>query len=147
MSTLSIAGTGTTSPDPTKTSGGDGSSRIPQTTLGQDDFLKLLVAQLGAQDPLNPMKDTDFVAQMAQFSSLEQAKNTQAEVAHLQQFTQANAMLGRTVSFQPTSGSAVQQGTVSAVVITDGAPSIVVDGTAYKVQDLYSLATSATPNP
>ncbi len=147
MSNSTIDGVGTASANTASTGGGTGASRIPQTTLGQDDFLKLLVAQLGAQDPLNPMKDMDFVAQMAQFSSLEQAKSTQTELAHMQQFTQANAMLGRTVSFQTTAASPVRQGTVSAVAITGGVPAIVVDGTAYKVNELYSLATSADPKP
>lgn len=44
-------------------------------SLGRDDFLQLLVTKLEYQDPLNPMEDEDFIAQLAQFSSLEQMKN------------------------------------------------------------------------
>ena len=43
--------------------------------LGKDDFLRILITQLRYQDPLSPMEDTDFIAQMAQFSTLEQMKN------------------------------------------------------------------------
>lgn len=54
----------------------DGSQRpgqtVPQKKLGKEDFLTLLVTQLRHQDPLNPMSSTDFTAQLAQFSSLEQ---------------------------------------------------------------------------
>ncbi|EIM08488.1 flagellar hook assembly protein [Planococcus antarcticus DSM 14505] len=47
----------------------------PQNSLGQDAFLKILVTQMQHQDPMEPLKDTEFIGQMAQFTSLEQLTN------------------------------------------------------------------------
>lgn len=72
-------------------------------TLGKDDFMKLLIAQLQNQDPTNPMQDTDFIAQMAQFSSLEQTMNLTkafekfAEVQSQSQLIQYNSFVGKNV--------------------------------------------------
>lgn len=68
--------------------------RAPKSELGKDDFLKLLVAQMANQDPMNTMSDTEFIAQMAQFSALEamQALNTSFEAS------QAQNMIGKHVS-------------------------------------------------
>jgi flagellar basal-body rod modification protein FlgD len=120
------------------------SERIPVKTLNQDDFLKLVIAQLTSQDPLNPQKDTDFIAQMTQFTSLEQTKSMQSEIAGLrsdQQLLQANALLGRVVKLQDSQG-ALTQGTVSAVQLAEGTPKIVVNGQPYDLSTLLSVAAA-----
>ena len=64
---------------------------------GKDEFLKLLVTQLQNQDPMSPMDDTDFMAQMAQFSSLEQMTNlvTATEtMGFSSQVTQSVSLIG-----------------------------------------------------
>ena len=58
-------------------------SKTRSTNLGKDDFLKLLMTQLQNQDPSNPMEDTQFIAQMAQFSSLEQMTNMNSTFENL----------------------------------------------------------------
>ena len=113
-----------------------------QKTLGQDDFLKLLAQQFQSQDPMKPMDDTSFIAQMAQFSSLEQAKAMQADMAALrsqQDFTQASGLLGREVNLQLDQNKKVS-GVVSSVDMQAGSPKIVVNGTAYDMSKLVAVS-------
>ena len=68
--------------------------------LGKDEFMKILITQLTHQDPTEPMKDTEFIAQMAQFSTLEQITNmTQdfSKLAGILSSSQALGLLGRTI--------------------------------------------------
>src|SRR5579859_4749703 len=85
-----------------------GATRAGNSTLTQNDFLKLLVAQMSAQDPLNPQSNTDFAAQMAQFSALQTSQSTQSDMALLQasqQVQQANGLIGRTVTLGNNNGT------------------------------------------
>ncbi|MBE1553459.1 flagellar hook assembly protein FlgD [Sporosarcina limicola] len=75
------------------------------STMGKDDFMKLLIAQMQNQDPMNPMKDNEFIAQMAQFSSLEQTMNLSrsfekfAEAQNQTQLIQYNSFIGKTIKW------------------------------------------------
>ncbi|TRZ48470.1 flagellar hook assembly protein FlgD, partial [bacterium] len=65
------------------TSGTTNSTQTNKSVLGKDDFLKMLIAQLKNQDPLNPLDGTNFAAQLAQFSSLEQLQNMNTHLTAL----------------------------------------------------------------
>ena len=106
----------------TGTTGTGATTTVTKTTeLGKDDFLKLLVAQLQSQDPLNPMEDKEFISQMAQFTSLEQMKN----VSNAVQITQATSYIGKQVTWDDEMGEQ-QTGIVKSVRIVSGEPKIVV---------------------
>src|SRR3954453_2204925 len=96
--------------------------------LGKDDFLKLMVAQMKNQDPMNPSDDKDNIAQMAQFSSLEQITNLATatqKLADSMQMTQTLGLIGHTVSYKAADGT-MTSGTVSAVDVAGGTPSLTV---------------------
>jgi len=100
--------------------------------LGKDAFLKMLVAQLQHQDPMNPMEDSDFMGQMASFSSLEQITNlavANERIAASLTSTGAVGLIGRTVSYVDADDQ-VHTGKVEKVTTTDGKPFLTVDGTS-----------------
>jgi flagellar basal-body rod modification protein FlgD len=96
-------------------------------TLGQEDFMKILLTQLQFQDPLKPMDNQEFMAQMAQFTSLEisrqQSDNTETLLA-IQSASQALNLIGKEVEVQ-TDGVA-QIGIVKAVAFQGGVPVMTV---------------------
>src|SRR4051794_22019705 len=99
-------------------------------TLGKDDFLKLMVAQLQHQDPMNPMKDSDMMGQMASFSTLEQITNMAAAnqtIANNLTSTGAIGLIGRTVTYTDENDIS-HSGVVSKVTTAGGLPSLTVDG-------------------
>lgn len=110
--------------------------------LGKDDFLKLLVAQMQNQDPMNPTDSKESIAQLAQFSSLEQMTNIATSMNTLSQsmtnfsqqssLTQGSALIGKSVSGVDTDGVTTMAGTVVAVKWLDGDPKLQIrkaDGT------------------
>ena len=109
------------------------------STLDQADFLNLLVTQMTSQDPLNPESDTDFAAQLAQFSSLQTSQDMESELQNIQ----ATGLIGQTVSATPTGGGGAVTGVVSAVQVSAGTPQIMING---QTIDLSQI-TGVTPPP
>ena len=93
--------------------------------LGQDAFLKLLVIQIQMQDPLEPMSSQEYIAQLAQFSSLEQLQSSNVQLAvlqHIEAVSQALLLIGRTIS----TGEEGVTGVVEGVTFTEGQPKLIV---------------------
>ncbi|MDR7268211.1 flagellar basal-body rod modification protein FlgD [Pelomonas saccharophila] len=99
------------------------------TQIGIQDFLKILVAQLGNQDPLKPMDNTEFVTQLAQFTSLQQTQEMNDKLGSLltaQASMQSVGLLGKTVDVRTETG-ATANGRVTALSFTSGSPRLTVD--------------------
>ena len=114
--------------------------RIAKQELGKDDFLKLLMAQMTNQDPTNPMENTEFIAQMAQFTSLEQMTNMSQnfeKMAVLINSSEAQSMLGRTVQIDL---GAEQSATGVVEAATRGAsPQVQVNGMFYDMNKIKAV--------
>ena len=98
--------------------------------MGKDQFLKLFVAQLQHQDPMSPMNDSEFMGQMASFSTLEQVSNLAAaneRVAANLTASNAIGLIGRTVSYVDENDE-IKTGTVEKVTTAGGVPSLTVNG-------------------
>lgn len=115
-----------------------GQAPNPTQKLGKDDFLKLLLAQLKNQDPLKPMEDKEFIAQLAQFNSLEQIIDVNRRLGDLvasQQLSQASALVGKRVEVRTPegigeAGTNKLEGLVASVLMIQGAPKLVIGSLA-----------------
>ena len=114
-------------------------NRTAQQSMDKDDFMKILITQLKYQDPTKPMEDKEFIAQMAQFSSLEQMSNMSSQFTELSatlKGAQAMNLIGRKVEL--VQGDSLVQGTVEAV--TGGAfPQLLVNGAYFDYDDITKV--------
>ena len=120
----------------------DGKGLKVNAALDKNDFLKILITQLSHQDPTQPMDDKAFIAQMAQFSSLEQMTNMSdglAKVANLVAKSQAVGLLGNVV--EVFNGAETVSGIVDAVTGGDF-PQILVNGQYYDYSQVQKVKTS-----
>jgi flagellar basal-body rod modification protein FlgD len=113
-------------------------------SLGKDDFLKILITQLKYQDPSQPLQDKEFIAQMAQFTSVEQLSNMASEMKLLRQSLGITSdLIGKTVSWQgkDSAGNSVEKtGKVDSITFKDGNQFINVNGETITVNQLTKIA-------
>ncbi|HEV7162194.1 MAG TPA: flagellar hook capping FlgD N-terminal domain-containing protein [Solirubrobacteraceae bacterium] len=119
MSTTPLAATSATSSAPPESS----SPSNPSSMLGQNDFLKLMIAQLQAQNPLEPGNSNEYVSELAQFTQVEQTTN----LASSSELSSAVQLIGRSVTYDSASGAATT-GTVQSVQSSASGTTITVEG-------------------
>jgi flagellar basal-body rod modification protein FlgD len=120
---------------------GASSAASPANSLTMQDFLKVLLTQLTYQDPLKPLDNQQFMAQIAQFASLQQAHETNASVAQLvtnQAALQSVGLIGRTVDLTTTAGPVT--GTVSGLSFAGASPQLTVTTSAGAVLSYVDLS-------
>jgi flagellar basal-body rod modification protein FlgD len=121
----------------------EGRGAKPNAALDKNDFLKILITQLSHQDPTQPMQDKEFIAQMAQFSSLEQITNMSeglSRVANLLAKSQAVGLLGNLVDIGEGDGTVT--GLVEEVTGGDF-PQILVNGKYYDFSQVQKIKREA----
>jgi flagellar basal-body rod modification protein FlgD len=124
-------------------------ARVPQKQLGREDFMKLLAVQFQMQDPMKPMEDTAFIAQTAQFTSLEQTTTMANELTQLradQQRVVATSYLGHNVTLDAGSGNTIS-GNVTAIDTSASNPRIVVDGKTYSLSAVLRVEPGIVSAP
>jgi len=115
--------------------------RTPSSELGKDEFLKLLVAQLANQNPLEPTADTEFIAQLAQFSMLEQMQSLNAASITSQSYN----LIGKYVTIQEDMNDETGKqgdlilGRVDGVVKQDGEDYVIVGDNKYKLSQITGV--------
>lgn len=115
--------------------------RTPGGDLGKDEFLQLLVCQMKNQDPLEPEKDTDFIAQLAQFSALEQMQNLNETAVNSQAFGLVDKYV-KIKTKSPSGSYSEINGVVDYITMKDGEAQLSVDGKLYKISDLVEVKDS-----
>jgi flagellar basal-body rod modification protein FlgD len=114
--------------------------------LGKDEFLKILITQLKNQDPMQPLQDKEFIAQMAQFTSVEQLTNMNNEMKALRQsLGLAPGLIGKEVSWSgndETGKEVTKSGIVDALSFKDGVQLLNVKGEEISLDKLIKVSNA-----
>ncbi|MEN6460454.1 MAG: flagellar hook assembly protein FlgD [Syntrophomonas sp.] len=122
-------------------------------SLGKDDFLKLLITELKYQDPMEPMKDKEFISQMASFSSLEQMNNLNSSFEKLSEnitdnllpglmLQQSSNLIGKAVSYVDPETQQTTTGTVDSVIVKQSVPYYVIGDKEVTMANITKIGLS-----
>lgn len=124
---------------------------LPKATnkYDKDMFMKLLLAQIANQDPMSPMEDREFIAQMAQFSSLEQMQTISKQLdsvlvdRHMSSISEFSSMIGKTVDYKTETDTETIKGVGRVISISraneTGYVADLEDGTSVSVYNITSI--------
>ncbi|HZT83565.1 MAG TPA: flagellar hook capping FlgD N-terminal domain-containing protein [Gemmataceae bacterium] len=137
---------------PNVTTGSSGKAATGSSLTGitasqaQNQFLQLLTAELKNQDPTSPVSNTDFIAQLAQFSQLQgvqQLNGSISQLVALQQVTQAASLIGKQVTYLQPGNPTPGRGVISAVSINNGQLQVVVGGQTIPLERIQGFQQPA----
>ena len=115
---------------------------VASSAVNKDEFLKLFVAQLKNQSPLDPLKGHEFIAQLAQFSSVEQLTNLNTSFADefkFQQLLGGGDLIGRNATYVDTAFGGMGEGIIQGSMINDGITSVIIDNKEIPISDLTGI--------
>lgn len=114
------------------------------SVLGKDQFLKILITQLQNQDPMQPMEDKEFIAQMAQFSSVEQLMNISTQMTALNQsLGSVSGLIGKDITWNDTATELPKTGNVGSIVVSGGVQYAVVGSERIALTDITQIQNAA----
>lgn len=119
--------------------------------LGKDQFLSILITQLRHQDPLQPMQDREFIAQMAQFTSLEQLMNINTQLTAMSQsLGAASSIIGKQISWmlkqEDGSDSVMKSGLVDSIIVREGLHYAKVGESEVSLDQIVKIENAVTEN-
>lgn len=120
-------------------------------SLGKNEFLKILMTQLSNQDPMQPMQDREFIAQMAQFTAVEQMTNMAADMRLLRQsLGMASTLIGKEIQWitlNDKGEKVTQSGVVTALTFKDGVQYAVVGEHSISMDQIIQIGQPGEENP
>ncbi len=117
-------------------------SGAASSAVNKDEFLRLFVAQLKNQSPLDPLKGHEFIAQLAQFSSVEQLTNLNSSFADefkFQQLLGGGDLIGRKATYVDTISGDIGEGIIQGSKITDGSTSVVIQNKEIPISNITGI--------
>ena len=118
-----------------------GLKRTPSSELDQQGFMQVLVSQMMNQDPTAPMSNQDFASQITSYSSLDSTRKMQNDMSMMF----SSSLIGKDVEVKVANSNETVTGSVTQVVLKDGAPNVIVAGTAYSLSQIQNIRSTPIP--